>query len=144
MNVEICKIETKVNGNISIKWIYKYRMGNKKFQRVCKNCNSFEEAKEYVNKLTFLKDNPYLIKNIASQMYLPGSEHMLRLEKFGKKITEETRLQKRFFLDLIVKNFGDSDISKIKVSEIEKYLLQDSHSGSWKNFFLETFGKIYD
>ena len=65
MNVEICKIETKVNGNISIKWIYKYRMGNKKFQRVCKNCNSFEEAKEYVNKLTFLKDNPYLIKNIA-------------------------------------------------------------------------------
>lgn len=144
MNVEICKIETKVNGNISIKWIYKYRMGNKKFQRVCKNCNSFEEAKEYVNKLTFLKDNPYLIKNIAAQMYLPGSEHMLRLEKFGKKITEETRLQKRFFLDLIVKKFGDSDISKIKVSEIEKYLLQDSHSGSWKNFFLETFGKIYD
>ena len=61
-----------------------------------------------------------------------------------KRLQKKLVCKKDFFLDLIVKKFGDSDISKIKVSEIEKYLLQDSHSGSWKNFFLETFGKIYD
>lgn len=76
-------------------------------------------------------------------MYIHGKEHLLRQKSFGKNYSEETIKQKRYFLDEIVKTFGNYQINKIRVNEIESFLLDDEHSGSWKNTYLDTFSEIY-
>jgi integrase len=145
MNAEIIREEISRNGVISVKYKYRYKNQNKTHIRVCKNCKSYDEAKNYVSKLKFINENKYIIKEIASDMYLPGSIHIARLKNFGKTIAEETREQKRHVTELIIKQFGECDIRKLKVADIELFLLKDKkHSGSWKNFYLETFGSIYD
>lgn len=127
------------------KWYYQYKdFSGKLHVKVCKGCNSFEEAKIYVSNLKYLYNDRYLIKNIAEEMYLEGSPHVKRLASFGKKLCRKTLLQKRQIINLIIKTFGDEDIRYLKISKIEKYLIDDSHSGSWKNSYLETFGAIYD
>lgn len=45
---------------------------------------------------------------------------------------------------MIIQKWGECSINTLRISEIEQYLLLDKHSGSWKNFYLETFGNIYD
>lgn len=145
MNAEILKEEISINGVVSVKYKYRYKIQNKTHVRVCKNCQTYEEAKSYVSKLKFINENKFLIKNVAADLYLPGSLHIARLKEFGKVLSEETRLQKRHCIELIIKQFGEYDISKLKIADIELFLLKDKrHSGSWKNFYLETFGSIYD
>ena len=131
------------NDKIVSKWFYIYKDSvNKTHKRVCKNCTSKEQAEAYVQKLDFI--NQYLIKNIAKEMYLPESEHIKRLESFGKRISEKTRAQKRQPIELIIKRWGEYSIKSLNIADVEKYLLENHHSGSWKNFYLETFGNIYD
>ena len=134
------------NGEIVTRWFYVYfdSETGKKRKRICKDCYTEKEAKLYVARLVFLNNNQYLIKNIAAEMYLPESEHLKRLESFGRHISEETRSQKRQHIELIIQKWGERSINDLRVSEIEQYLLLDNHSGSWKNFYLETFGNIYD
>ena len=134
------------NGEIVTRWFYVYfdSETGKKHKRICKDCYTETEARNYVAKLQFLSNNQYLIKNIAAEMYLPESQHLKRLESFGHKISEDTRSQKRQHIELIIQQWGERSINDLKVSEIEQYLLKDTHSGSWKNFYLETFGNIYD
>ena len=134
------------NGEIVTRWFYVYfdSETGKKHKRICKDCYTEIEAKKYVAKLRFLNNNQYLIKNIAAEMYLPESQHIKRLVSFGRKISEETRSQKRQHIELIIQQWGERSINDLKISEIEQYLLMDKHSGSWKNFYLETFGNIYD
>ena len=91
------------------------------------------------------KVNPYLIENIAQNMYLEDFEHLERLKSFGKNLCERTLVEKRIYIKQIIKDFGNQDISKLQVRDIEKLLLEDkSHSGSWKNSYLECFGAIYE
>ncbi len=142
--MEIKEEKVYKKGEIVSKWFYVFEDSNhKKHKRVCKNCKSLHEAKLFVQKLKF--DDQYLIKNIAKDMYLPESEHMKHLNSFGYKISEKTRLQRRHCIELIIKKWGNKSIKDIKVYEIEKYLLEDcqDYSGSWKNFYLETFVKIF-
>lgn len=96
-------------------------------------------------KNRIISDEQYLIKNIANEMFTSESEHLKRLENFGKHLTFETIRQKRQFVDIIIQHFGNIKLNELPVSEIENFLLNDAkHSGSWKNSFLETFGNIYD
>ena len=135
-------------GEIVNRWFYVYSdsVTGKKHKRICKDCSTQQQAELYVSKLQIDKSKQYLIKNIAADMYLPESGHIKRINSFGHSISEETRLQKRQHIELIIKQWGNYSIKDLKVSEIEKYLLQNHthHSGSWKNFYLETFGNIYD
>lgn len=78
-------------------------------------------------------------------MYLSESEHLKRLERFGKNLSDETLIQKREFIKYIIRDFGEERLDNLKISKIENFLLQDdNHSGSWKNSYLETFCAIYD
>lgn len=143
--MEILEEKVFKNGSIISKWYYVYEDSlNKKHKRVCKKCTTKEDAEIFISRLDFV--NQYLIKNVAANMYLPESEHIKRLESFGKKISEKTRLQKRQHIELIIKKWGDYSLKTLRVSDIEKYLLENHqhHSGSWKNFYLETFGNIYE
>ncbi len=127
------------------RWYYVYEDSlHKNHRRLCKNCHTKEQAENYVSKLKFV--NQYLIKNIAKDMYLPESEHLLRLQSFGRKISEKTRSQKRQHIELIIQTWGERSLVDLQISEIEMYLLSKHkhHSGSWKNFYLETFSNIYE
>lgn len=134
------------NGQIVDRWFYVYidSVTGKKHKRICKDCYSQKQAEHYVSKLAFLNSNQYLIKNIAAEMYLPESKHLKRLESFGHHISEETRSQKRQHIELIIQKWGERSIQELRIAEIEQYLLNDKHSGSWKNFYIETFGNIYE
>ncbi len=89
-------------------------------------------------------DEQYIVKNITAFMFIPNKPHLQRLEMFGKKLSENTVLQKRHVIELINEKFGECYINKLKLSEVEQFLINDCHSGSWKNFFLETLGAVYD
>lgn len=129
------------------KWFIRYFDGIKIKTKTCRNCNTQKEAKEFANQFFKLKENDeqYLIKNIANDMYLSESEHLKRLERFGKNLSDETLFQKREFIKYIIRDFGEERLDNLKISKIENFLLQDdNHSGSWKNSYLGTFCAIYD
>ncbi len=147
MNCTIIEQKTIVNGLETSRWFYMFTdpVTNRKRQRLCKDCFSRQEAEEYVSKLKCPTNEQYLIKNIAKDMYVPGKEHMNRLESFGKKLDSRTVSQYRQVIQLIIKDFGMFPLPKVRVSDVEKLLLSDnSHSGSWKNLYLEVFCTIYD
>ena len=146
MEINIFEEKKEVNGKKTLKYFYTYYddISRKKITRVCRDCKTKKDAEVFVSKLKFLSDNQYLIRNITKDMYVLGKDHYLRLEKFGRKISEKTRQQKIQILREIDKQFGDCYINTITVSKIESFLIDDKHSGSWKNFYLETFGNIYD
>ena len=145
-NVKIYEERVFVDGTEKRKFKYSYvePITNRKIVRVCKDCKSMEDAKKFVSKIKIIPEQQYIIKNITKNMYVLGSEHLKRLESFGKKLSIRTIEQKRQCLDLIERRWGDYYINKIKLSEIESYLLNDEHSGSWKNSYLETFCSIFD
>lgn len=141
MNYEIKK--TNKGGNQKYFFTYKSDAG-KKITKVCKDCSSYEEAKKIAGILLNCKDEEYKIKNIAADMYLPESSHLARLRDFGKNLSPVTISQKRYFINLIIKRFGEEKINELKIRNIENFLLNDKkHGGSWKNFYLEIFGEIY-
>ena len=113
--------------------------------KTCRKCTSKKEALAFME--SFQKNNPdkLLIKNIASDMFLNESEHLQRLKMFGKTLCQKTIEQKRFIIELIISEFGSRRLDELTIAEIETRLIKDTkHSGSWKNFYLETFGNIYD
>ena len=128
------------------KFYYEFTNDGKTTRRICKNCKTKEEAKLFVSKLKL--DNvssPFLISNVAKGMFEKHSEHMNRLNNYGKNLSERTLGQKKLFIKLIVESFGNCRIDKLAIKDIEQHLLDDHiHSGSWKNFYLETFSNIYD
>lgn len=144
--MKIKKEKALRKNQIVTQWVYCFVDDNgKKHKRICKNCNTKEEAIAFVKKLSYLNQEQYLIKNIAADMYLPESDHMKRRKSFGKNICESSRQQRRQHIELIIKNFGNYSLKDLQVRDIEMYLINDQkHSGSWKNFYLETFSSIYE
>ena len=129
------------------KWYFYYSDGIKWHKMTCRNCQTKDDAEVFVEKAKekLRKKNQYLIRNIAADMFLYESQHLKRYNDFGKKLCSETINQKRQFIELIINQFGDELLNELPVSKIERYLLNDKrHSGSWKNFYLETFLNIYD
>lgn len=130
----------------SFKWYLHYRdYEGKKHQKLLKNCKTKKEAEACALKFSVLEDDQYLIRNITKDMYIPGSQHLTRLTTLGKKFADETLYQKRLQIEFMVKQFGDWDIRKLKVRDVELFLMQDElHSGAWKNNIIDTFATVYD
>ena len=55
------------------------------------------------------------IKELAETMYVPGLEHVRRLEMLGKKLSGKTLNQKKQLLGKIVQTFGDCDIEDLSI-----------------------------
>ena len=67
------------------------------------------------------------------------------MEGFGKKLDDITIYQRRLATKQIINDFGECDIRYLPIRDIEGLLIRDKkHSGSWKNFYLETFSCIYE
>lgn len=147
MDFHIFEQRMSKDGKETVKWFYTFKdpVTNKMRTRICRGCCSNDEAKIFVSKLKYLSSDQYLIKNIAMDMFIPGKEHMNRLASFGKKRDERTVKMSRYYIKRIIADFGTQQIQTVKVSDIERLLLNDcTHSGSWKNQYLEAFCKIYD
>ena len=139
------KVFKVVSGRNQGKWVFRFKDSEGKYrQRICKNCETESEALFYAMSLGKKKSNPWLVKNIAKDMYVEGGEHIERLRAFGRNLSNETISQSRLVTTYIINDFGERDIRKIEVREIEGFLLKDKHSGSWKHFYLLIFAHIYE
>ena len=129
------------------KWYYitKDSVTGKQVSKLCKYCKTKEEARDFIKKMALRSANPYLIKNIAKDMYEPGSDHLTILASRGKRPVAITISLKRTFVIFIIQEFGSIDIRHLAVRDVLKRLMNDKfHSGSWKNSYLSILSEIYD
>lgn len=76
-------------------------------------------------------------------MFIPGSEHLKRLELLGKKLSPRTIQDYRNYINLIVKKFGNICIEDLNIPMVNGYLMNLEKSRSWKNSYLDTINHIY-
>lgn len=133
------------NGKIIQRWYYYYYdpATGKQVQKACRKCKTKSEAEAYIDKLPPLRSDSVTVNRISSTMFVPGSDHYERRRQLGKSVKPDTLVECRGYLRLIKELWGEKDIRDLTVVEVQGYLLKDTHSGSWKNRFLEILGEIY-
>ncbi|GHV79794.1 hypothetical protein AGMMS49944_15850 [Spirochaetia bacterium] len=136
------------------RWYY-YWLGvdGKQYQKACRKCKTRQEAEDYIRTLPPVAEagelyvtplgQGVLIRDIARDMYLPGSVHMSRRKQLGKSIELETMLEARRYVDKIVELWGDLPMAALTVDLVMPYLFNLARSGSWKNRFIEILGELY-
>ena len=131
------------------RWYYYYIDGNgKKIQKACPGCKNRSDAESYIRTLPPLDrpgaSNPdLLLRDIAKEMYLPGSAHVDRRRQLGKSTGAETLKESRNYIDRIIADYGGRAIKGIEADEIVNRLFTVSRSGSWKNRYIAIFKEIY-
>ena len=146
LNYHIFKKSTKSKNKTVHKWYYYWNdpVTGVMHQKVCKGCKTRVEAYAFVSNLPPLfVEAKITIAKIAEWMYIPGGQHMERMEKLGKTLTPETLRSKRFMLNIFVEEFGELELSKLTIPMIIDFLSEDYHSGSWKNNFLTVVSEVY-
>ncbi|MCR5613497.1 tyrosine-type recombinase/integrase [Treponema sp.] len=149
MEYHIFKKPTKSKNKIVHRWYYYYvdPFTGKKVQKVCKNCRTQAEANAYISQLSSpFEEKKICIKDITNYMFIPGSAHMERMEKFGRKLDIKTIKDKRHLLDIFVSKFGDTLLQDLTVPKVIDFLFSfgDKRSGSWKNNMLTVIGEVFD
>lgn len=148
MDYHLFKKSVKSKSKIVRRWYYYYidPVLGKKIQKVCKNCKTQAEAFSYVSSLPKIYDEEITVGKIAKYMFVPGSEHMERMEKLGKKITVTTLRIKRELMRKITEEFGSLSLEELTVPVVTNYLISlgDTYSASWKNNFITAVGNIFD
>ena len=138
------KTVTNKTGKQSKKWYYwYYDPTGKQIKKACRGCNTKSEAEAYIEALPAPCFHSAKIADIARYMYIPGSAHCTRREQFGKSVNPRTLKESRNYVDLIIKIFGNENITDLSVIKIQTYLIKQKKSGSWKNRFLQIFEEIY-
>lgn len=134
------------SGNKSVyRWYYSFidpLTGIKK-QRIIPDCKNRAEAYAYISQLPPLDDKTVKIKDIARDMFIPGSMHLLRLEQHGTVLAMETLSRHRKTTELIISLFGEMELKDLTVMMVDNFLTNNEHKATWKNSFLETLGHIY-
>lgn len=129
------------------RWYYYYYDENgKKVQKACKGCATRDEALAYVNNLpvpTSLRKQSNLIKDIAGDMFLAGSDHMERRKQLGKSTYQGTVKESRKFIELILSQWGNVELGKLQPEMVMQYLFSKERSGKWKNKLIDVLYEIY-
>ena len=82
-------------------------------------------------------NNPdMLVKDIASEMFLPGTMHVKRRQQLKKSVAEETLCANRVFMTHITAMWGDRMLRTLELDEIMNYLFNVDRSASWKNQYI--------
>lgn len=147
MDYHVFKKSKKLKNKTVNRWYYYFYepLTGKKIQKACRGCRNQAEAYAYISSLPLLfEETKVTIATIAKYMFVPGSEHVRRLEKLGKELDFKTLREKRHKLDIFVKRFGDLAIHELTVPMVINFLMDDKRSGSWKNNFLTVVGNVYD
>lgn len=95
-------------------------------------------------KRAAIKNSPdVLVREIAEDMFLPGSLHVLRRQQLKKSITADALIKGRRLMEHIIKAWGDRPLRSLELNEIMNYLFLVERSGSWKNQYLSALKEIY-
>lgn len=113
-------------------------------QRVCKGCSNRSEAMAFVSNLPPLSSSGKTVREIARDMYLPGSDHVKRREAMGKSVLSLTMRESRIYLEDIIERWGGFDIERVDVAAVAAYLLDVKRSGSWKKRYVTVFNEVFD
>jgi integrase len=136
------------------RWYY-YWLGadGKQYQKACRKCKTRQEAEDYIRTLPPIAGEGelsvtamgqgVLIRDIARDMYRPGSAHMSRRKQLGKSIEPDTMLESRRYINKIVELWGDMPMAALSVDTVMPYLFGLERSGKWKNRFIEILGEVY-
>lgn len=147
MDYHVFRKPKKLKNKTVHRWYYYFYdpLTGKKVQKACSGCKNQAEAYAYISALPPLfSEIKVNIATIGKYMYISGSDHVNRLEKLGKKTDFKTLRDKRHLLELFIEEFGNYEIHEMTIPMIMNYLIQDEHSGSWKNNFLTVVGNVYD
>lgn len=145
MDYNIFQKKTVGKGKKTVKrWYYWFYKDGKQVQKVCKGCQNKAEAWAFVCALPPINREVATIREIARDMFLPGSNHVKRRAAFGRGVLESTLKESRTYLEKIIEKWGSYDIRDIKVSDVGNYLLGVDRSGSWKKHYITVFYEIYD
>ncbi|MBR4323214.1 site-specific integrase [Treponema sp.] len=146
MHYNVLRRSIKTKNKSVYRWYYSYidpESGIKK-QKVIPECKSRAEAYAFISTLPDLDRKTVLIKDIAKDMFIPGSSHVERLSEHGRKLTFETLQRHRGLLDKIVSAFGEMELKDLTPAIVDNHLRSlENRSGGWKNSFLETLSYIY-
>ena len=147
MEYHVLKRTIKTKGKSIHRWYYSYidLVTQKKIQRVCDGVKNQAEAYAFISNLPAISSKQATIADITKDMFIPCSEHVKRLEMFGKKISRETLLQQRHYIELIIQKFESTLIEDMQVRDVTNYLMtMNDKSGSWKNCYIQALGQIFD
>jgi integrase len=135
------------NGKTVHRWYYYYLDENKKqVQRACRGCKNRNEAEDFIRALDGArgKDKEALIKDIAKNMYVPGGDHVNRLNQLGRVLDIDTIKDARRYIKKIIEEWGDRPLASIDPTEITTHLFNKERGGQWKNRYKKIFSEIYD
>ena len=127
-------------------YYYYYDQSGKKVQKACKGCKTKEEAEKYVNSLPqpeYAQVKSSLIKDIAGAMFMPGSPHMERRRQLGKSTYDTTIQESRRFINTIISQWGDYELSMLRPEMVMGYLFSVKKSGKWKNKLIEVLNEVF-
>jgi integrase len=151
MDFHVFKKPKKVKNGKTVKtvhrWYYYYLDERKRqVQKACRGCKTRKEAEDYIRALggDVGKDKAALIKDIAADMFIPGGDHVNRMEQLGRAYDMITLLDARRFTKAIIKEWGDRPLASIDPTEVTTYLFKKARSGQWKNRYKKIFSEIYD
>ena len=147
MDYHIFRKPKKLKNKTVHRWYYYFYdpITGKKIQKACSGCKNQAEAYAFISALPPLfAEEKVTIETIAKYMFIPESDHVRRLDKLGKSLDFKTLREKRHKLDIFVTEFGYLEITKLTVPMVIQFLMNDPHSGSWKNNFLTVVGNVYD
>lgn len=147
MDYHVFRKPKKLKNKTVHRWYYYFYdpFTGRKVQKACRGCKNQAEAFAFISALPpFFSEEKVTISTIAKDMFIPESDHVRRLDKLGKSLDFKTLREKRHKLDIFVTEFGYLEITKLTVPMVIQFLMNDPHSGSWKNNFLTVVGNVYD
>jgi integrase len=132
------------NGRVIHRWYYYFVANGKQVQKVCKGCQTKNEAFAFVAKLPELSGgNSVLVRTVAQTMYFPDSDHINRCVQVGRTLDPHTMEEGRAIMRKIIEQWGDKPLSQVKVEDVGKYLFSLPRSGSYKRNFIFKIKEIY-
>ena len=132
------------NGKEVRRWYYWfYDTDGKRKLRVCPGCSCRADAEAYLKTLPQKIVVGNLIKDIAKDMFLLGSNHVLRRAKLGKSVTTDSLVDSRRYIMTIISLWGDVSITELSVKMIIDSLLSIDKSPSWKNRVITILKEVY-
>jgi integrase len=132
------------NGRVIHKWYYYFVVNGKQVQKVCKGCQTKNEAYTFIAKLPELSGgNAVLIKTVAETMFFPESDHMKRRIQLGKPLDPNSLEEGRAIMRRIIGQWGNKPLSQLKVEEVGKFLFALNRSGSYKQNFISKIKEMY-
>jgi hypothetical protein len=156
------------NGKKVYRWYYYYiDSSGKQIQKSCgTSVKNREDAENFIRNLppvsretTFIAytntgsiytkpvrkivNNNILVREIAKEMYIPGSLHLMRRQQLKKSVSTEAILAGRTYIKHITTVWGEQMLRSLEMEDIMNYLFSLKRSGSWKNHYISVLNEIY-